>query len=157
MKGRRGLVTATLAEAQRADRVPRISATLARIQVPFIATGQLARELLQRFVTRAACGQHESMQQMQSDGVEPIGLRPLRILRRAPGAQYLDRGIKLLPGDQHGCREPVCEGQPWIHLQDPVRRVKALASPAHRRQAQVMAPFVRFERDRFPRVRDRLI
>ena len=61
-------------KADRADGVRAGGGTFARIDVAGIQAGTLARELLERFLVPAKSGEHESVEQVQADRMEPIGL-----------------------------------------------------------------------------------
>jgi transposase len=120
-----------------------------RVSVPKAVKTPPARDV-KRFqaLKRAHALLQEAEEQVQPDCVEPVRLRPLRIMRRAADAQLLFGLVEQLTADQHGRVEPVCQREPRIHFQRALRRPQALTAPAHERQAQLRAPVVGLERDR---------
>ncbi len=91
------------------------------------------------------------MKQMKSNGVEPAALAALRVLRRTPRPQFVERGIKRLPRDEHRRGEPVRERESRIERQHAMRGAQALFTPAHEREPQVVTPIVGIERNRLAR------
>ena len=64
------VLTTTLPKTQRAERVPRVGATLARVQVSPALKGQLALESVVGAVVVAAVQVNESAQPMQTNRTE---------------------------------------------------------------------------------------
>ena len=69
-RGRRRFAIA-LAKAQRPDRVPRIRAALAAIEMPALFECQLALEGLERRLLFVTCEVNEASQPVEGDGAEP--------------------------------------------------------------------------------------
>src|SRR5258706_13128168 len=95
---------------------------------------------------------------MQPDGVEtgtvPV-MNALHVLQPAALAQVVERGEPGLARDKHRRGQPVGKRQLRTECQDALCRAQALCTPAHEGDPQMMAPFLRFELNGFPRGRER--
>jgi len=94
---------------------------------------------------------------VQADRTEPIGLLPLCVLRLAARAQFRQRLIEVAARHIHGRGKPVRERKSLIHPHHAPRGAQVLATPAHKRQNEPVAPLVQFERNGPARSGDRLL
>src|SRR5262245_43601473 len=137
-KGRVGVRATTVAEMNRADGVPGVRRTLARVQLPVGFELELAREFLERAFLVPTRRQYEPMKQVQAHSLESSALRTLCVLRRASGAQLVQCRIKCLTSDEDRCRKPVRERKAGAQRQDAMCRAKPLFAPADKRQPQMV-------------------
>jgi hypothetical protein len=148
LKRRARVIAAAAAEMDCSNRIPRVRATLARVQLPVRLEVEFARELLERAVVTALRGEHEAMKKVQADSFEPSRVRSLYVLRCASGAQLVERCIECLASDEHRGGKPVRQREARAERQHAMRSPEALLAPAHNRKTEVMMPVVRIEHDR---------
>src|SRR6266850_8109400 len=92
---RRGRFLAiAVTQSNRPECIPGVGAAFSRVQLSFLLERQLAGELVEREVVGALCRQHEAVQQVQPDRVEPSVLLPLRVLRGASWPQFLEGRVE---------------------------------------------------------------
>ena len=132
----------------RANRVPRVRAALACVQLAVSLEVELARKLLERAILTALRREHEAVQKVKADSLESTRFCPLCILRCTAGAQLIERRIERLARDEHGRRKPVRQRKAWAECQHALRGAEAILAPAHKRQTEVVMPVVRIEHDR---------
>src|SRR5262249_46014528 len=137
------------------ERVPRVRAALARIEVSARLLRLLAGERLARFVIVSACQRNQAEEPVQADGAEPGG-RGGRIARQ-PGPELARGIVEGLAGDEYGGRQPVRERKSGQQCERAPRLAQALLAPARVGETQVMTPVVGFERDAATKGRQRIL
>ena len=120
-EGGRCAFAIALLNPQRADRVPRVCATLASVQMSIAFGRELALEGRKGLLVVAAGETDETSQPVKGDGAEPRRPRRLIELTRDPERQVTLGLGERVPRDVHCRNQPVRERKAWQQCQRAMR------------------------------------